>query len=606
MAYSGIKLLCREWDPTLKSNLRVPQLEVAGGSELHTNNWVVVPLALADTVPVFYRSIVVGDWLISSCSDDRFAQDEFVGQTGGWGILFQGVLLNKQELFDEYQVESVESLLSELLSGGGVASTLSALRGPFSGVFIDLTIGIPYVFGNQTGDTAAYVGYPENGPVISNSFDLIMTLANRKGWKASFSSRAAQMMLQYAFMLDGTTFSEDVQRVLPGTFSVLQPGGPRFGDAHRYWHLPNPRSFDGSFEDAVGALDDAFRRAVSRGFSKDLEYGFSDHLVDISAGLDSRMVNVLADELGYSPFTNITYSESDSSEEKLAIKWATEQGNACLFYPLDRGTCLLDPESILRLNGGAGFYAGITGGKVVLERLNYCRFGLEHTGQLGDVVFGTFSADDSINYAAGAYSGLQAFQGPMPEGEWRSQEQFQMQTRGFLGTLSTHLLRRHFTYAVSPFIDVDVLNLALSVPAEWRQEHRLYSAWIKRYHPGALQTPTSRQLHEEQSAIGKKANEIALRARARILGAERRLSPNHRPLNDHFRDEMNPIAYWYQQNGKFRNLVSGFAQRSGNVSVSASTRASMDTAFEEHSSIWSKLQAVTVVSMYELYFSGDD
>lgn len=84
-------------------------------------------------------------------------------------------------------------------SGGGVASTLSALRGTFSGVFIDLTIGIPYVFGNQTGDTAAYVGYPENGPVISNSFDLIMTLANRKGWKASFSSRAAQMMLQYGF-----------------------------------------------------------------------------------------------------------------------------------------------------------------------------------------------------------------------------------------------------------------------------------------------------------------------------------------------------------------------------------------------------------------------
>ena len=67
---------------------------------------------------------------------------------------------------------------------------------------------------------------------------------------------------------------------------------------------------------------------------------------------------------------------------------------------------------------------------------------------------------------------------------------------------------------------------------------------------------------------------------------------------------MNPIAYWYQQNGKFRNLISGFAQRSGDVSVSASTRASMDTAFEERSSIWSKLQAVTVVSMYELYFSG--
>lgn len=132
--------------------------------------------------------------------------------------------------------------------------------------------------------------------------------------------------------------------------------------------------------------------------------------MDISAGLDSRMVNVLADELGYSPFTNITYSESDSSEEKLAIKWATEQGNACLFYPLDRRT-LSDPESILRLNG-AGFYAGITG-EGSSGAVNHCRFGLEHTGQLGDVVFGTFSADDSINYAAGAYSGLQAFQGPM-------------------------------------------------------------------------------------------------------------------------------------------------------------------------------------------------
>lgn len=311
----------------------------------------------------------MGDWLISTCSDDRFAQDEFMGEVASWGILFQGVLLNKQELLAEHGAESVGSLLGELLSSEGVAYTLRVLRGPFSGVFIDMTLGIPYVFGNQTGDTAAYVGYPENGPIISNSFDLIMTLANRKGWEASFSSRAAQMMLQYVFMLDGTTFSEDVQRVLPRAFSALQPGGPRFGEAHRYWHIPSPRSFDGSFEDAVDALDGAFRRAVSRGFSKDLEYGFSDHLVDISAGLDSRMVNVVADELGYSPFTNITYSESGSSEEKFAIRWSTQQGNACLFYPLDRGTCLLDPESTLRLNGGAAFYAGITGGKAVLERL---------------------------------------------------------------------------------------------------------------------------------------------------------------------------------------------------------------------------------------------
>ena len=148
-----------------------------------------------------------------------------MGEVASWGILFQGVLLNKQELLAEHGAESVGSLLGELLSSEGVAYTLRVLRGPFSGVFIDMTLGIPYVFGNQTGDTAAYVGYPENGPIISNSFDLIMTLANRKGWEASFSSRAAQMMLQYVFMLDGTTFQRMFRGYCQERFLHFSPEG---------------------------------------------------------------------------------------------------------------------------------------------------------------------------------------------------------------------------------------------------------------------------------------------------------------------------------------------------------------------------------------------
>lgn len=58
----------------------------------------------------------------------------------------------------------------------------------------------------------------------------------------------------------------------------------------QYYSLDNSHvKQDMTAEDAVELIDRYFRQAVKREFDKDKEYGY-EHLVDLSGGLDSRMV----------------------------------------------------------------------------------------------------------------------------------------------------------------------------------------------------------------------------------------------------------------------------------------------------------------------------
>ena len=71
--------------------------------------------------------------------------------------------------------------------------------------------------------------------------------------------------------------------------------------------------------DAVEQLDVLFRKAVSRCFEKDKAYGYNNHLASLSGGIDSRMVNFVAKELGYKKISNYTFGQSFSDEVRFAF-----------------------------------------------------------------------------------------------------------------------------------------------------------------------------------------------------------------------------------------------------------------------------------------------
>lgn len=571
------------------------------------NAWIVLPAALSDAVPGYFELLEADGYALGRFSDGRFPDDRCLASNQDYVLLIDGVILNKSELLEETGDTSLLSLMMSLLHAHGIPGTLARLRGVFSGAILDRREHVLHGFGNQTGESAAFHYSGSRGRILSNSFDLMMRILRSDGTTVSFDEHAAQVMLSYGFMVDDHTFAREIRRVGPGqVLSVDLLRGE--SETRTYWRLKPGTSKVATIDGAVSEFDRLFRRAVMRCFNKDLEYGYERHLVDVSGGLDARMVNVVARDLGYGSITNITYSESGSDENRYAVKFATRFGNHCLYYPMDGGESLLDPEENLRLNSGMAYYAGITGGAFVLRNLNFAEYGLEHTGQIGDVVVGTYLTSPERKppvAGAGAYSRVNTYP-PSLDGD--DEELYLMNTRAFRGVMSTHLLRQHFTYAVSPYADVDLLEFAFSLPLEWRLHHRLFVLWIQGHYPSALTVPTTRRLPLRAGPIRyvmlftkKVMAAIASKVQGRPGTRRSLISPAFKLL----RNNMNPFDSWYAVNPEIRALVAASRECGLRLPIGRSVRDSLERSFSDNGTILDRLLAVTVVTMYSIYFSND-
>lgn len=565
------------------------------------NTWIVGQATYLRRLAPHFEVLGVDDLTFARCTDGRFAADKCMVKTNQYAFLLDGVLLNKAELYIEFECKSVSHLIPAMIARLGVPGALSKMSGVFSGVYYDRERRDIKVFGNQSGESAAFEYIDSTTAIYSNSFDLLMRVLIREDVSFHFDEHAAQVMLTYGFMVDDHTFSQEICRIGPGRFSSFNlETGESVKDT--YWKLKvHPHHRVESIDCAVAKMDELFRKSVARCFEKDLEYGYRQHLVDISAGLDARMTNVVARDLGYTNFTNMTYSQWDSDEAKHSIALSTKMGNQCLYMPLDSGSTLLNPERNLRLNSGMAYYAGITGGTDVLSVLNFSRFGLEHTGQVGGAIVGTYATSKTRRIArsnSGAYSSVHAYEANLlPEDE----ELFLMNTRAFRGSTSTHLLRQHFTYAVSPFTCPAFMEFMFGLPLEWRLNHRMYILWLKNYYPEALEVPTSRLLRNDTKPLrngllfAKKGASWVRRRLTRIIskfGIELKPTSNG----------MNPLDLWGKENPEVLKLFADASRYLYDISISEALRASLRRSLSDSSPTADKLLAVTVITMHRLYF----
>lgn len=535
-------------------------------------------------------------------TDGRFKNDKVFDQNADFAIILEGVLLNLSELRLKYGKTNTFELLVEAYFQNGEAF-MSELRGPFSGVFYDKQKNISISFANQTGDTATYVFQNFDYFVTSSDFAYIISFLNENNIKYNFNDIAARYIITFGYMIDKSTFAKEIKRLFPGHYIVLKDGK---ATERTYYKLKNQEEQDCTLEEAVELVDYGFRKAVKKMFDKDLEYGYTYHLADMSAGLDSRMTSWVAKDMGYNNITNISYSQSESNELKMAKNISLALQNDFLHRQLDDANFIYDIDKIISMNSGAGYYIGITGGNRILSDLNFNKYGLEHTGQLGDVVVGTFSnipkhQPIDINTKMNSTTLNLKFCDIKIENAYENLEQYNMYTRGFLGCLSTHLIRKNYTYAVSPFIDVDFLNLCFSLPLKYRINHKLYFKWIETKYPQALRLPSSRK-RLSSSSFAKGSNFIK-RAYSKIL-RETKSGIYKLGLRNLDADpnNMNPFDYWYETIPEVRSFIQEYYEESfPELKVDDDTKDCLEKMFHS-SKCFDKLMCLTVLSVNKMFF----
>lgn len=543
---------------------------------------------------------------INQHTTKKFSHDKVFLEIGDFFYLFDGVLLNSKELLNEYECRTIEELLPAIHEKLG-DTFFSVFRGSFSGVVFNSCDSKLIVFTDHIGSKQVFYNLCENELVFSSSINELLAVLKEQNREYSFSEQSAYSLLSFGFLIEDNTMFKEIKKLLPGHYLIFENGDLA---VKQFFLLDNTANREITEDDAIDKLDELFRQAVKRGFDKDLEYGYK-HLVALSGGLDSRMTTWVAHDMGYSKqIVNFTFSQSNYLDETIPKQIAADLQHEWIFKALDNGLFLKNVEDVVRLSFGGVLYYGLAHGKSMLDLLNLEDFGIVHSGQLGDVVVGTFysSLDENRTYrnTDGAYSTVLSnkLNDSYFKYSYSNEEIFKFYSRGFTGANQGLLPIQERTETYSPFYDVDFMAYCLSLPVEMRFGHRLYFKWLLKKYPEAdkyiwekTRTRVSAKTFTYNGTlvpytkifslvVGKLIRKFGFKAN-KGMGSE-----NH----------MNPLELWYNENQSLQSFMDHYYNDNIHL-LDGYPELQKDCKYLwDNFSAVEKNQVITVLAIMRLYF----
>lgn len=397
--------------------------------------------------------------------------------------------------------------------------------------------------------------------------------------------------------MDESTGVRGVSRLFPGDYLLIRE---RELEKKTYYQLTSQKQEGLSSSEYIDRLDKAFRNTMKCMLDKDVEYGYKT-VIDISGGVDSRMIAYVAKSLGYENVITITYSQSGGRESKIAQKVANKLEYDYYFKSMDNGNCMFPVDQNVLMNNGSQLYTGITCGRDMLELLNPAVYGIELTGLLGDVYDGSMVVRDGeekpyLEYAKYRFSTEltyddQTYSNVMER--FDNHELFWYYIRGMIFGMSSFPIRQNFVEPLTPFGSVEFMETYLSIPWKIRVEDKLLCKWMVKKYPEAGMIPyaaTGISPAEEFTLLGKSKKLV------KFVNQEfhRQLHLMHRGYS------MNPTDYWCKQRPEILEFMHQYYL--DNIDrVKGSLRKKIEKIMKDEHTLGDKELALTVLSYYKQF-----
>lgn len=481
---------------------------------------------------------------------NKFPDDQIILDTDQEICFLDGYIYNKN-LIQQKMKANWETSFSYYIESD-TEECLKNLRGGFCGYHYNKQTQTVIIYTDQLSVKALYYYIDGEKWIISNSFAFITEVLKANGCVYTLNETAIQYMLTYGYMLDDSTFIKEIHRLMPGHYAIINRKDVKI---NQYYIIDNTEERM-SEQEAVERIDKAFRTAIQREFDKDLEYGYR-HLVDLSGGLDSRMVSWVAHDMGYTNQLNVTYSRAKYKDDIISKDIACYLRHEYIFKVLDDAKWLFDIDEITAKNNGAALYSGITGGDRLLAIIQGGNFGIEHTGMIGDAILSTFYKDKDFNFQTPRF-GMHRYSERLSYTfddkvlkNYTNQEIFAIYSRGILGAQSSYMIRQNYFETASAFTDVDFLNTIFSVPFEYRVKHHIYLKWMLEKYPKSTEFGW-----EKWGGIKPKESCIFLRKIRTTQRLSKQMVCNLLKIEND--DSMNPLDYWYQHDKDIQRFFSKY------------------------------------------------
>ena len=470
-------------------------------------------------------------------------------------IAIEGIVLNKTELITQNN-NWIATIIALYTEKGEVF--FKDFRGSFSGVLFDKKTDKWIIYTDHIGSKHVYynkIGI--NKYLFSSKIIEIVNFKKENNQKVVLDTNAAYMLLSYGYIISKYTLTKDIFKLEAGHYIVIENNKLTVKRYHIFSNKPDYKSSDSQL---LNRLNNYFNQAVKRQFSKDVELDL-DHLVGLSGGLDSRMTSLLAHKLGYIKQLNFSFSQSDYLDETIPKKIAADFKHEWIFKSLDNGLFLKNIDETTLLSEGNVNYFGLAHGNSLYKNLNFKNFGIIHTGQLGEVISGTYNTykiyNKDFSVESGAFSKklISKINFTDINLDFENEEIFKFYLRGFSGMNAGLLALQHYSETMAPFYDVDLMEYALSIPVEKRYNHKIYMQWISKY-----QTEATNYIWEK---TGNKPVKSFYDIDVRYKGKKITIKKVFRQLKFfkpqvNTKNHMNPFDYWYNTNPEIKDFFNSY------------------------------------------------
>ena len=302
----------------------------------------------------------------------------------------------------------------------------------------------------------------------------ISELYETKRWSGALNlnSTGLTMLLDWGMTIDGYTIANDVFVLHPGNYLIYEDGCLK---EKNFYSIRTDKVVLSSEDDYVEMLDEAYREAIRRQFSKDDEYGYKI-IATLSGGMDSRMTVWVSHELGWSKQLNVTFSNSGWYDETTARKVSLDLRHEWLFKRLEDANFLADIDRSIEKNGGNRTYIGEAHSSSLMHLIDFdgAGYGILHTGSQGGQIRGYTTSDGSVNKGGNIYLEYLRSHEILPRMDYSNVE------------AATIINRDGFIYEVnsmSPLWELDFFEKTLQVPTQIINDGKIYIKWVRTKYP---------------------------------------------------------------------------------------------------------------------------
>ena len=549
------------------------------------------------------------DYIACNNMINRFSQDKVFYDSEKYLVILDGVIINKNEILKSLKEDNWANSIIDLYNQKG-ETFFNLFRGSFSGIIKDKTLGKTIIFSDHIGSKILYYIKENDFFFVTSYMPNTYSFMKDNNIHYSMSHEGAYMLLCHGYMIDDVTICEQVKRIYPGHYLVLENNILHDKEFCKF----NNKKTNVSIDEAVEIIDNYFSKACQNEFEKDCEYSYK-HIASLSGGLDSRMTSLIADELGYKEQLNITFSQSGYWDETIPRQITEDYRHDWIFRNLDSGRWLLDYEDIINVTGGNVLYYGQAHGNSLLKLLNTNDYGILHTGQLGDVFVGRTYAGESYKEDFAPYKledraystkYIDKLSNYKLKYEHENKELGVLYNRGFNGMNNGIVCIYNKLESYSPFLDVDFIKQSLQLPVIWNNKNLIYNSWIEKKHPNFLnygwEALNGHRINEKKKKIFKYEyykDEWYFLIREKILtlfGKQRGLPYIVEKHN------MNPIAYYINHYDYIRSNLNKYIKENINYIQDMELRKDLNDLFKIGNGP-EITQALTLIATNKLFFS---